>query len=63
MESRVDTGVIELYLFGVRDQDTALGGGFKHFLFSYLFGEMIQVDEYFSDGLVQPPTSFGSHFP
>ena len=33
------------------------GGGFKHFLFSSLFGEMIQFDSYFSDGLVQPPTS------
>ena len=31
-------------------------GGFKHFLFSPLFGEMIQFDEYFSDGL-KPPTS------
>ena len=34
MESQVDTGVIGLYLFGVRDQHTALGGGCKHFLFS-----------------------------
>ena len=33
-----------------------LGGGFKHFLFSSLFGEMIQFDQYFSDGL-KPPTS------
>ena len=31
-------------------------GGFKHFLFSSVFGEMIQFDSYFSDGLVQPPT-------
>jgi len=29
-----------------------LGGGFKYFLL-----EMIPFDEYFSDGLVQPPTS------
>ena len=29
----------------------------KVFLFSSLFGEMIQFDEYFSIGLVQPPTS------
>ena len=31
-------------------------GGFKDFLFSPLLGEMIQFDEYFSDGL-KPPTS------
>ena len=35
-----------------------LGGGFKYLLFSSLFGEIIQFDEYFSDGLVQPPTSY-----
>ena len=34
----------------------SLGGGFKYFLFSSLFGEMIQFDQYFSDGL-KPPTS------
>ena len=33
-----------------------LGDGFKYFLFSSLPGEMIRFDEYFSDGLVQPPT-------
>ena len=33
-----------------------LGGGFKYFLFSSLFGEMIQFDRYFSNGL-KPPTS------
>ena len=33
-----------------------LGGGFKYFSFSTLSGEMIQFDEYFSDGL-KPPTS------
>ena len=34
-----------------------LGGGFNHFLFSTLLGEMIQFDYiiFFSDGLVQPP--------
>ena len=32
-----------------------LGGGFKHFLFPPLFGEMVQIDSYFSDGL-KPPT-------
>ena len=33
------------------------GGGFKHFLFSSLFGEDFQFDSYFSNGL-KPPTSF-----
>ncbi len=31
-----------------------LGGGFKHFLFSFLFGEDFPFDSYFSDGLKQP---------
>ena len=35
-----------------------LGGGFKDFLFSPLFGEMIQFDKYFSNGL-KPPTING----
>ena len=35
---------------------STVGGGFKHFLFSPLFGEDAHVD-YVSDGLVQPPTS------
>ena len=34
----------------------SLGGGFKYFLFSPLFGEDFQFDWYFSDGL-KPPTS------
>ena len=34
-----------------------LGGGFKHFLCSPLFGEDSHLDQYFSDGL-KPPTSF-----
>ena len=33
----------------------SLGGGFKYFLFIPLLGEMIQFDQYFSDGL-KPPT-------
>ena len=33
-----------------------LGGGFKDFLCSPLFGEMIQLHSYFSNGL-KPPTS------
>ena len=31
-----------------------LGGGFKYFLFSPLFGEDSHVDQYFSDGLKTP---------
>ena len=31
-----------------------MGGGFKHFLFLPLAGEMIQIDEYFSNGLKTP---------
>ena len=38
-------------------QPIFLGGGFKHFLFQPLPGEIIQFDEYFSHGL-KPPTSF-----
>ena len=38
-----------------------LGGGFKYFLFSPLFGEDSHFDSYFSKGLVQPPTSDGHH--
>ena len=35
-----------------------IGGGFKHFLFSPLPGEMIQFDWYYSNGL-KPPTRIG----
>ncbi len=35
-----------------------LGGGFKYFLFSTLFGEDLHFDSYFSEGL-KPPTSYG----
>ena len=35
--------------------DWITGGGFKHLFFSPLPGEMIQFDQYFSDGL-KPPT-------
>ena len=34
-----------------------LGGGFKYFLFSSLFGEDSHFDSYFSDGLKQPTSS------
>jgi len=43
-----------LLLFWV--EDVQLGGGFKHFLFSSLFGEDSHFDQYFSNGL-KPPTS------
>ena len=39
------------------DIDLFLGGGFKYLLFSPIFGEHFQSDEYFSDGL-KPPTRF-----
>ena len=34
-----------------------LGGGFKHFLFLPLPGEIIQFDLYFSDGLKLPTSN------
>ena len=37
-------------------RDDELGGGFKYFLFSPLFGEDSHFDQYFSNGL-KPPTS------
>ena len=40
---------------GFHNFNLKLGGGFKYFLFSSLFGEMILFDEYFSDGLKPPP--------
>ena len=43
------------YGFVVTEIDN-LGGGFKYFLCSPLFGEDVQFDEYFSKGL-KPPTS------
>ena len=36
-----------------------LVGGFKHVLFSSLFGEMIQFDEHFSKGLKLPTRKLG----
>ena len=38
-----------------------LGGGLKYFLFSSLFGEMIQFYRYCSNGL-KPPTSYSLSF-
>ena len=35
-----------------------LGGGFKYFLFSSLLGDDSHFHSYFSNGLVQPPTSY-----
>ena len=37
----------------------SLGGGSKHFVFLPLPGEILHVHQYFSDGLVQPPTRRG----
>ena len=42
-------------------RDFYLGGSFKHFLFSPLFGEMIHFDQYFSTGL-KPPSGFYHNF-
>ena len=44
----------------VETQTSCLDGGFKHFLFSPLPGEMIQFDQYFSKGL-KPPTGCEFH--
>ena len=41
-----------------KNVDEDLGGCFKYFLFSSLFGEDSHFDEYFSDGL-KPPASDG----
>ena len=45
-----------IFLGMTRQPDVNLGGGFKHFLFSSLLGELIPFDGFFSDGL-KPPTS------
>ena len=60
-----------VFLFYSNAENTPkLGGGFKYFLFSPLLEEIIQFDEYFSDGLKPPtrkdeskelPKSQGSH--
>ena len=42
-------------------EDSHLGSGFKDFFFSPLFGEDSQFDEYFSNGLVQPPPSYATY--
>ena len=42
-------------------KENGLGGGFKDFLFSPPFGEMIEFDEYVSKGL-KPPTRNGVFF-
>ena len=50
------------YIYYLVDRDPVtisyLGGGFKYVLFSPQFGEDSHFDSYFSDGLVQPPTSY-----
>ena len=40
-----------------------LGGGFKYFLFSPLFEEMIPIDKYFSNGLKPPTRKLMKHIP
>jgi hypothetical protein len=35
-----------------------LVGGFKHLLFSIIYGIILPIDEYFSEGL-KPPTRLG----
>ena len=50
-------GVSQRFFLCVFFNNTTLGGGFKYFLFSPLFGGMIHFDSYFSDGL-KPKTSF-----
>ena len=47
---RIGEGSGNLTIKTAFSEETFLGGGFKYFLFSALFGEMIQFDEYFSDG-------------
>ena len=44
-----------------KSADLYLGGGFKHFLFSPLFGEDSNFDSYFSKGL-ETPTRQGCRF-
>ena len=46
----------EIYQKQLRNSHNCLGGGFKYFLFSPLFGEDSHFDEYCSKGL-KPPTS------
>ena len=46
-----------LFIFTPGDNCSCHSGGFKNCLFWTLPGEMIQFDEYFSNGSVQPPTS------
>ena len=40
--------------------DCLLGGGFRYFLFSSLFGEDSRFDQYFSNGLKRPTSYFWS---
>ena len=66
MDAAVDDRLAFLGLFQIMGyflgrtlfwEESFLGGGFRYFLFSPLFGEDFQFDSYFSDGL-KPPTSF-----
>ena len=48
--------VPQFFFISVSSVHIILGGGFKIDLYSPLLGEVIQFDEYFSNGL-KPPTS------
>ena len=51
----VNAGFLNHQLYGYGKYAMSwLGSDFKHFLFSPLFGEMIQFDQYFSNGLKPP---------
>ena len=53
------TGGLKMKVYGLHSSpilNVSRWWQLKYFLFSYLFGEDSQFDEYFSNGLVQPPT-------
>ena len=51
----IDSFNLRLGRYSEKRVEQMLGGGFKYVLFSPLPGEMIQFDNFFSDGL-KPPT-------
>ena len=56
-ENLIHTSLLQRWIPTRKKIQCRLGGGSKYFLFSSLFGEDSHFDKYFSDGLVQPPTS------
>ena len=61
--------IIQIYLGTYRrgvypssNNGSLLGGGFKYFLFSPLFGEDVQLDRYFSDGWNHQPVMFYHYY-